>query len=430
MNLYSFANAADLRIASGRKFLARFREAADTFANEVKGCIDPALISALSEVQTFAADTPATRAWTNTCTQLMHEADSRDYVPSSLLISHLKLDSASVERIYELLAWEGLGAACSTSSLMNAYFDSPPPAVLSMGTDGSFDIGEVQQDARWHLECGSVISFSSSDGFRAHSKANRTRYWRPNPTITSSNISAKFPIYTPALTISHFQEFPIITSPLFVSGWQRSLIAASDILASYSGGASNSVSELVTCVLPLVCGHSAVGSGSREELLGQVYLPATDALGVLTECLLHEVMHQYLFRLEECRSIFGPETQEDARFYSPWRADPRPLRMVFHGALVFACVADLYLWDGAAKAFGQAAGDCVRRSYHCARQARIALDIVSRNASMTEIGALLFADVEKDIGRVLESASPTRDDQAAVEEQLSNHEKLYAAYAR
>jgi HEXXH motif-containing protein len=182
--------------------------------------------------------------------------------------------------------------------------------------------------------------------------------------------------------------------------------------------------------LPLVCGDDAIGSGSREELLGLVYLPASDSLSNLAECLLHEAMHQFLFRLEECRSLFLDGTPSDDRFYSPWRSDARPIRMVLHGAFVFTAIADLYLWQGAPERLSVEAHDCQQRAYQCSRQAQIALDIVQRHSRVTPIGQLILDTLAADLSRIKRDAKPRSSQRIEVDSQILLHEERHAGFAR
>lgn len=75
--------------------------------------------------------------------------------------------------------------------------------------------------------------------------------------------------------------------------------------------------------------------------------PAGDAQ--LAAVLVHEIQHSKLSALLHMYGLHGPDGQ--ARFYAPWRDDPRPLRGMLHGVYAFAAVARFwrgYLLSGCA----------------------------------------------------------------------------------
>ena len=83
-------------------------------------------------------------------------------------------------------------------------------------------------------------------------------------------------------------------------------------------------------------------SASSEKIPGIIYLPCINNVGHLAECILHENLHQLLFRIEKIIDIYnGGQIIE--KYWSPWRDDPRPLRMIMHGVFVFAGVIDYWI---------------------------------------------------------------------------------------
>ena len=222
----------------------------------------------------------------------------------------------------------------------------------------------------------------------------------------------------------------MVRSGAYADAWAPVLRLAADAISEYSQRAAACVREFVRCVVPLVGGEDVIGSASREQALGLVFLPGSDRPDQMTECLLHETMHQYLFRIEECGDLFTADTDVSESYYSPWRTDPRPLRMTLHGAFVFAAVADLYLWEAAPQVFRLDRRECIRRSYHRARQVRQALDTILRNARLTRFGQVVVETVEHDLAAIFDTADPSGDDRAAVDAMLTEHSQRYVAYAR
>jgi HEXXH motif-containing protein len=225
------------------------------------------------------------------------------------------------------------------------------------------------------------------------------------------------------------QEYPIVRSRAYAAIWASAVVRAADVINHYSKFAAACVDSFVRCVIPLVGSDEVIGSASREDALGMIYLPAVTRLDQLTECLLHETMHQYLYRIEECGDLFSSDTDSRDAYYSPWRTDARPLRMTLHGAFVFAAVAHLYLWNEAHSALELDAGECARRAYYRAKQVRLALDVVRRHAKLTKFGMAVIEAVNEDSLAIMEKVRPATKDRVSADELIGAHFGHHIAYA-
>lgn len=82
-------------------------------------------------------------------------------------------------------------------------------------------------------------------------------------------------------------------------------------------------------------------SASFRETPGLIALSWTPDASVMVEALVHEYHHQKLNTLLNIDPVIvGPST--DAKYYSPWRPDARPLTGVLHGAFAFQAVLQFY----------------------------------------------------------------------------------------
>ena len=81
---------------------------------------------------------------------------------------------------------------------------------------------------------------------------------------------------------------------------------------------------------------------SPKSLIGTIYLPDVEDVTLIAECLVHECLHQYLYRIEFAGPLFLNNDGLEELYYSPWKDNPRPLIMVLHGAFVFSGVVMLY----------------------------------------------------------------------------------------
>jgi len=67
---------------------------------------------------------------------------------------------------------------------------------------------------------------------------------------------------------------------------------------------------------------------------------------ILAENLIHEFHHNRLFAIEDRQPFFDLAQADaigDARYYSPWRRDPRPLYGIFHAVYVFVPVCRYWM---------------------------------------------------------------------------------------
>lgn len=429
MKLYSIAAPSDLVRATDCRFRKILSEVAEDYADLISGRLDRAFSEGVMSLPERMPDTPASRAWIQTIASLMQSGFREEPVPSSALVAHLEADSPDVDRLLELLCWEGLGATRNPGLIASTGLPSAPPRVLSIGIDGSFFIGgRWPTSGAWKLCSAENVTLTGPDF--AATAFSFDPLWKPNVRVLSTGIDAVIPLNTPALINRDFQDFPMIRSDAYAAAWAPVLRRAADAIGDYSTLAAGFVRHFVRCVVPLVGGEDMYGSASREQALGLVFLPGTDRLDLMTECLLHETMHQYLFRIEECADLFTVDTDVSERYYSPWRSDPRPLRMTLHGAFVFAAVADLYQWEAAPEVFRLDRRECIQRSYHRARQVRRALDTVIGNARLTNFGQIIVETLEHDIATILNKAELTKTDQSAMDAMLTAHSERYASYAR
>ena len=82
-------------------------------------------------------------------------------------------------------------------------------------------------------------------------------------------------------------------------------------------------------------------SASCRETPGLIALSWTPDASVMVEALVHEYHHQKLNTLLNIDPVIvGPST--DAKYYSPWRPDARPLTGILHGAYAFQAVLQFY----------------------------------------------------------------------------------------
>jgi HEXXH motif-containing protein len=134
---------------------------------------------------------------------------------------------------------------------------------------------------------------------------------------------------------------------------------------------------------------------SHSELPGACVLALLDDPVIMADRLIHELHHNRLFCLEEKGGALFDEDRldsvRDARFYSPWRDEPRPLHGLLHAFYVFQPV--WRFWQSVREAQTESeqtlafADDQLRR---IPRQLELAADILRRHGEFTPYGQSIF----------------------------------------
>jgi HEXXH motif-containing protein len=112
------------------------------------------------------------------------------------------------------------------------------------------------------------------------------------------------------------------------------------------------------------------------------------------ELLIHESCHNWLASLMELVPIM--DADEERRYVSPWRADPRPLIGILFGTHAFAFVT-LYLMRLLEHGTPDAAVVARRAAFEAERVAR-GYALLREHGSVSPAGALFL----EDLGRVAE----------------------------
>lgn len=137
---------------------------------------------------------------------------------------------------------------------------------------------------------------------------------------------------------------------------------------------------------------------SFSELPGAMLLSVIDHPLVMADRIIHEFHHNRLFHIEDSGSLFDTDSPTEEKFYSPWRADPRPLKGVLHGLYVYIAVGRFWLQvhrhGGLSNADQTLVIDQLLRT---GRQVATARDELARHARFTPPGEGLFAQLSADV---------------------------------
>ncbi|UBU14966.1 HEXXH motif domain-containing protein [Nonomuraea gerenzanensis] len=121
--------------------------------------------------------------------------------------------------------------------------------------------------------------------------------------------------------------------------WQRLFQEAWTILCDSHASTADEIMSMLSAVTPLSRGGWAA-SGTSRTVFGCVALARPTCARTLASALAHEVQHAKLTVLLYLVDLIKPDPE--ARYYAPWRRDPRPLSGLLHGTYAHLGVADFW----------------------------------------------------------------------------------------
>lgn len=98
----------------------------------------------------------------------------------------------------------------------------------------------------------------------------------------------------------------------------------------------------VRSFVPVVSSDPATACSESDSSLPGAIMSTIDGPAVLAESIVHEFRHNLLHQLELSYPLYEAGSPQEARFYSPWRPDPRPLHGILHALFVFLDVCAIH----------------------------------------------------------------------------------------
>lgn len=121
-----------------------------------------------------------------------------------------------------------------------------------------------------------------------------------------------------------------------VADWREALDDAWALLTEHHPVPAEEVRSLVTTITPLTPVPVGLRSASSREAFGGVALSFTRDRLMTALTLTHEVQHVKLCAVLDIVRLIGPD--RGARYYAPWREDPRPVEGLLQGSYAFLSV--------------------------------------------------------------------------------------------
>ena len=385
-------------------------------------------------------DNPRIRFWL-TCTKEVIKSLNSDIDPSPSSISCLFVDSLEPDRVIELHLLELFGIwvdfMVQQKKPFNLSLNIKMPDLLKLGSLGHIKFQNYSKDKLlWSISYNGadILSFAEKEHIitvnpliNNYSEGNLNRNFSIN--FRYNNSSFEIPVNDNALCEPYYANGAIVRSESKCKQWcENVLIPAMDIL--------NWIDEILTqeclllnpIILPLHSGSIGFGSASSEDILGLAYLPGVDTRYDVAECFLHEALHQKLFRIETGINFFENNSPKEEQYYSPWRTDPRPLRMLLHGAFVFTAVAEMWAMFANNPDYDHSNGDPGFLTLLRAQQSIKAIDIIRKYGNLNQLGKNLSNSIYDNALSAIERVSSSKGVYQDVATQLKDHNEKYITY--
>ena len=138
---------------------------------------------------------------------------------------------------------------------------------------------------------------------------------------------------------------PRVTGDRTVVASERS-VSAQVLLRKFLPWISADRAAFTPRIVPVTMHEGRLLSWTSSSLLGTIFVTDHPDIGLLAEQLVHEISHTRLFLVQMIDDLlvedFPNQSWTDARFYSPWRREPRPLNGILHGVFVFDAIAQFW----------------------------------------------------------------------------------------
>jgi HEXXH motif-containing protein len=168
-----------------------------------------------------------------------------------------------------------------------------------------------------------------------------------------------------------------------VDHWRAMTSQAWKLLTSTAVEWADEISAGVLAIAPLAAGVARAGfSATSTDVFGGFAMTKPRSPGALAATLAHELQHSKLNILLRVVPLVRTDPDE-ARYYAPWRRDPRPAAGLLHGIYAFLGVADVLRHLASDQVLGRA-------SLHAFARVRVqidaALSVLAQSNALTEAG--------------------------------------------
>ncbi|SDD66976.1 aKG-HExxH-type peptide beta-hydroxylase [Actinokineospora iranica] len=179
--------------------------------------------------------------------------------------------------------------------------------------------------------------------------------WTPDPEITLPG-GVTFTIHRrwPAPPTSDLH----LARSVDIPEWQDRIARAWALLRTHHPEVADELATGVTVLAPLEPAADGVSSVTMSDAFGCLFLSLGPDDTTVAVTLAHEVQHTKLVALMDLFPLVDPTHK--ARYYAPWRADPRPITGLLHGTYAYLGVTAFWRAHRAVEPHGQAGREFAR----------------------------------------------------------------------
>ena len=219
----------------------------------------------------------------------------------------------------------------------------------------------------------------------------------------SNNFKYYVPINLPEILRMKFDDWKEFESSIKYDQWEINFSKSIELIEKINPELITCINLLVENILVVYSQGNSHGSMSPKNIIGTVYLPDIEDFTLLAECLIHEALHQYLYRLEHCASLFVENEGIKEIYYSPWKDEPRPLIMVLHGAFVFTGVILYYHQLCEKNIIPDMIEEFKIRLSKRHVQVSVAVEVLLKNNKLTGFGTQIVEIIQENLREVTQS---------------------------
>jgi HEXXH motif-containing protein len=165
--------------------------------------------------------------------------------------------------------------------------------------------------------------------------------WRPLPTLAVAAGGISFRVLVDDIDPYRFSTHLLSNGQLTISDlkkWHALLSEAWQILVLHHRMVADELGAMIVAFTPLERPSVLIGrSATSPDSFGCIALSRPLSGLSLAMTLAHEIQHSKLAAILDLVDLLPPDT--GARFYAPWRDDPRPAYALLHGAYAHLGVA-------------------------------------------------------------------------------------------
>lgn len=299
-------------------------------------------------------------------------------------LSEQSVDGASPERLMVMAAAAAIRARCPYQARVPVadgivVIPSLGHAAFYDGADGEEAVINVTETGAEVSAAGSRITVSNS--------LRTTCGWRNLPTLTVTAEGISFCALVDDVDPYRFARHPLsggqLTDP-DLKTWHAVLSEAWQILVRHHRLVADELRAMTVTLTPLKQPHLLVGrSATSPDSFGCIALSQPLSGLSLAMTLAHEIQHCKLAAILDLMDLLLPDT--GARFYAPWRDDPRPAYGLLHGAYAHLGVAAFCRQQRRFCAASETLS--MHRDYVRWREAvSDSVDVLAANGELTDLG--------------------------------------------